>query len=408
MTDRRKLLQNLASVGACLTLGEQAFGAVSPAAEPGLTDATVSSAEWVSVRGKLPLIKRTFRPPNLETPLAYFRNPITPNNAFFVRYHHANIPVVDPGTWSLRIAGPAAERSVKFTLAQLRQQFEMVDVTALCLCSGNRRGLFSPHVVGVQWGSGAMGNARWRGVRLKDVLQKVGLRSDALEVAFDGADGPVMPSAPDFQKSLPVSRALDPDTLIAFEMNGERLPELHGAPARLIVPGWTATYWVKHLISIEIRNAPFDNFWMKTAYRLPLGKFPGMGTFVSQDTATSSPITQIAVNSLITAPTSLTALRRGSSARVQGLAWDSGAGLQRVEVSLDRGGSWSQAQLARDLGRYSLRAWTFTLTAPHHSGPLTVWAKATSRDGSTQPLAAVPNPSGYHHNQIQTLDLVVL
>jgi len=378
-----------------------------PPAEAGLGEGAASSAEWVTLPGKVPLIKRTFRPPNLETPLDYFREPITPNNAFFVRYHHANIPAVDAASWSLRVGGPAADQALSFTLAQLRKQFEMVEVAALCLCSGNRRGLFSPHVMGVQWGSGAMGNARWRGVRLADVLKKAGVRADAMEVAFDGSDAAVMPGGADFRKSLPVAKALDKDTLIALEMNGAQLPALHGAPARLVVPGWTATYWMKHLSSIEVRNTAFDNFWVKTAYRIPTGAFPGLAKFASQETSANTPITEIAVNSLITGPTPRTPVPKGSLIDVRGVAWDGGHGLERVEASLDRGKTWRAARLGEDLGPYSLRPWSFTFSAPGLAASVSVWVKATSRNGTTQPLEPVPNPAGYHNNRIQTLDLVV-
>ena len=413
MTTRRSVVHGLAGIGLGAGLADGLFVAATaavplPPAEAGLTRSVAASAEWVTLPGKVPLIKRTFRPPNLETPLEYFRDPITPNKAFFVRYHHASIPPLDPASWSLKVGGPAAGQAVTFSLAQLRMQFEMVEVTALCLCSGNRRGLFNPHVPGVQWGSGAMGNARWRGVRLKDVLGKVGVNTSAVEVAFDGADGPAMPSGPDYQKSLPLSKALDPNTVIALEMNGESLPPLHGAPARLIVPGWTATYWIKHLTAIELRTTPFDNFWIKTGYRIPLGKFTDTESFATQETAANAPITRIAVNSLITAPESASQVVRGGSVDVRGMAWDGGQGLVRVEISLDQGGTWRAAELGTSLGPYSLRPWSLKLLAPKQRGPLSVWARATSSNGATQPLDAIPNPSGYHHNRIQVLDLVVI
>ncbi len=410
MTSRRSLVKGLAGLGIAAALPDPAAAAPDatlPPAEAGLAAGTASSAEWVTLPGKAPLIKRTFRPPNLETPLSYFREPITPNKAFFVRYHHASIPKVDPATWSLQVGGPAVDQKMTFTLAQLRGQFEMVEVTALCLCSGNRRGLFAPHVGGVQWGSGAMGNARWRGVRLVDVLRKSGVRPDALEVAFDGSDSPVMPGGPDYQKSLPAAKALDKNTLIALEMNGEPLPPLHGAPARLVVPGWTATYWIKHLSSIEVRNTPFDNFWVKTGYRIPTGAFADLETFASQETPLNTPITEIAVNSLITTPAPAATLARGAKTDVRGMAWDGGHGLKSVEFSLDRGTTWQAARLGTDLGPFSLRPWSFTLTAPDRSSRLSVHVRATSRNGTTQPPEPVANPSGYHNNRIQVLDLVV-
>ena len=410
MSTRRSIVEGMAGLGLMTAWGCHATAAArrsTPPAEAGLSEAAVSSAEWVTLPGKVPLIKRTFRPPNLETPAEYFRDPITPNKAFFVRYHHSQIPEIDRNSWVLNLGGAAAAAGAQFTLQQLRSGFEQVEVTALCLCSGNRRGLFSPHVAGVQWGSGAMGNARWRGVRLRDVLAKAGLNADALEVAFDGEDGPVFPAAPDYQKSLPLDKALDADTLIALEMNGQPLPQPHGAPARLVVPGWTATYWIKHLRSIEVRNAPFDNFWMKTGYRIPLGKFPGMRSFASQENSTNTPITEIIVNSIITSPLPASRVGRGRVVEVRGMAWDAGHGLQSVDVSTDRGVSWETAVLGRNLGRYSMRSWSHRITAPGQIGELKVWARATSANGTAQPLEAVANPSGYHHNRIQMLDLVV-
>lgn len=375
--------------------------------EAGLPAGAVATAEMLRLPGKLPLIKRSYRPPNLETPREYFRDVLTPNRAFFVRYHHANIPAVDARKWALQITGPAANAPAGFTLAQLRHEFEQVEITALCLCSGNRRGLFQPHVMGVQWGSGAMGNARWRGVRLRDVLQRAGVRADALEVAFEGADGPVLPGTPDFQKSLPIDKALDPETLIAFDMNGESLPHWHGAPARLVVPGWTATYWLKHLTSIELRNSAFDNFWVKTGYRVPLGRFPGQSRFATQESVSNTPITDIIVNSLITTAAPRGAIAAARPLDVRGMAWDSGAGIRAVETSTDRGVSWQAAVLGKDSGRFSLRPWSAHMDLSQLKGAVTILARATSNNGTTQPLQAIANPSGYHHNAIQTLEVVV-
>src|ERR1700730_9665915 len=269
--------------------------------------------------GKKPLIRRAFRPPNFETPLADLAAPFTRNDAFFVRYHLAVIPQVDPGTWRLQIAGTSAQRPLTLSLRELRSDFEHVSVAAVNQCAGNRRGLFTPRVPGVQWGNGAMGNARWRGVRLRDVWHRAGVAPDALEVVFDGADSPVLPATPDFLKSLPVERALDENTLIAFEMNGQPLPHWNGAPARLIVPGWTGTYWIKHLSDIRIEPKAFDGFWMKAAYRVPTGAFPG-SRFTSQETAETTPVTELMVNSLITSHVAGARLRRGERVELAGKA----------------------------------------------------------------------------------------
>ena len=251
-----------------------------------------------------------------------------------------------------------------------------------------------------------MGNAQWRGVRLRDVLHRVGVAPDALEVVFDGADSPLLPATPDFLKSLPVERALDENTLIAFEMNGQPLPHWNGAPARLIVPGWVGTYWVKHLTEIRIEPQAFDGFWMKSAYRVPTGAFPG-SRFSSQENAETTPVTELMVNSLITSHVSGAHLRRGERGELAGKAWDSGAGIEAVEVSADRGQSWRDATLQRDLGRFAWREFRFALDTSK-AGPLEMAVRARSRSGAKQPDKLTPNPSGYHDNIVQTVSLEVV
>ncbi|WP_454743751.1 molybdopterin-dependent oxidoreductase [Cupriavidus necator] len=203
---------------------------------PELPEGARDSAVLEALPGKLPLIKRTYRPPNYETPLSYFREAVTPNNAFFVRYHLASIPEIKAADWRLRIGGEAAASPFELTLDQLKMEFEAVELVSVCQCSGNRRGMFQPHVSGVEWGPGAMGNAKWRGVRLRDVLARAGIRKESVEIAFDGADVPVVAQTPDFIKSIPAWKAMEESTLIAFEMNGTPLPHWNGYPARIVVP----------------------------------------------------------------------------------------------------------------------------------------------------------------------------
>ena len=235
---RRNFISGVAGAGAlaAITPASRALaGQLGSTGVLGLAeipDGTLAEAVMYALPGKVPLIKKTYRPPNFETPIEYFRKPITPNNAFFVRYHLAGIPQpIKAADWSLAVDGDAAGGAAKFTLAQLKKDFKAVELTAVCQCSGNRRGLFEPHVPGVEWGVGAMGNAVWRGVRLKDVLAKVGVKPGALEVVLDGADTAPLPQTPDFVKSLPIDVAMSDDVLIAFEMNGQPLPHWNGFPA---------------------------------------------------------------------------------------------------------------------------------------------------------------------------------
>ena len=361
--------------------------------------------ELIAVPGKRPLIKRSFRPLNLETPLADLRQPFTANESFFVRYHLSGVPEIDARTWRLRVHGASARQTLDLSLDALRRDFEQVSVAAVNQCSGNRRGLFTPRVPGVQWAHGAIGNAMWTGVRLRDVLRHAGVRADALEVVFDGADTGLL-STPDFVKSLPVDRALDENTLIAFEMNGRPLPHLNGAPARLVVPGWTATYWIKHLTEIRIEPKPFEGFWMKSGYRLPTGAFPG-ARFASQETPETTPITEILVNSLITSHVSGDRIPRGQPQDLIGWAWDGGSGIAGVEVSRDSGRTWRQAVLEKDLGRFAWRGFRVPLDTSR-VGKIELQVRAVTRAGAQQPPRLTVNPAGYHHNAIQALTLEIV
>ena len=358
-----------------------------------------------ALSGKSALIRRSYRPPNYETPLADLAPLYTANESFFVRYHLALVPVLEPGEWRLSIAGSSLKTPLTLSLRDLKSRYEPVTLAAVNQCSGNRRGLFMPRVPGVQWESGAVGNALWKGARLRDVLKQGGVGADALEVWFSGADRPVLPATPVFQKSLPLERALDENVLIAYEMNHAPLPRWNGAPARLIVPGWMGTYWMKHLTEVRVEPKPLESFWMKSAYRLPAGAFPG-AHFASQETPETTPVTELLVNSLISSPATGSRITRGKNVQLAGKAWDAGAGIQAVEVSIDGQKSWKPATLGKDVGRYAWREFSAPLDTSS-AGTLEVAVRARSRDGSQQPRALTFNPSGYHNNIVQTLRLEV-
>lgn len=403
MFTRRNLLQG---AGASVALAggglrPPAANAAGVTLSPGVPAGLDGSATMATLPGKKPLIKLSYRPPNYESPLEYFRTPITPNDEFYVRYHLADIPDIDTRTYKIAVGGEGANGRAEITFDELKE-FPAHEVVAVNQCSGNRRGLSQPHVPGVQWGYGAMGCARWKGARLRDVLDKVGLKTQAIEIAFDGADGPVFDKTPDFIKSLPVWKATDESTLIAYEMNGETLPHFNGYPARLIVPGWTGTYWMKHLVTINALTRPQGGFWMKPAYRIPLGEFPVVARFTTQEDATSTPITEMVVNSLITSHADGAKVRVGKIT-VGGLAWDAGYGIRTVEASIDGGGTWSTATLGEDLGRYAFRPWSYDLTTKH--GKNTIMVKATNRIGQTQTATLLFNGAGYHNNVMQSVTL---
>jgi sulfite dehydrogenase len=232
------------------------------------------------------------------------------------------------------------------------------------------------------------------------------VKADAIEVVMDGADHGALDKTPDFVKSIPVDVALSDDTLVAYEMNGEPLPHWNGFPVRLIVPGWTGTYWVKQLTSVRVVSQPEKNFWMSAAYRLPRGKF-STPTFKSQLYAANEPITTMVVNSLITSLQSGQQVPRGRPIEVRGVAWDGGSGIAKVEVSPDTGATWLPAKLGRDHGRFSFRE--FGLSVPtRESGARVVMARATNARGETQVNELIHNPAGYHHNVIQRIYVEVV
>jgi len=412
MITRRSLLE-AAGTGALLAgAGQFSPSLVTPAEaqagalnlSPQLPDGTRAEAVLEALPGKQPLIKLSYRPPNYETPVELLRNAITPNDAFFVRYHLSDIPEVNAETWRLSVGGDGAGGAIQLSLDELKQ-LPATEVAAVCQCSGNRRGLFEPHVPGVEWGYGAMGCARWKGARLKDVLDRAGLKPDAIEIVLAGADGGVIDKTPKFVKSLPVWKAIEDTTLIAYEMNGKPLPHWNGFPARIVVPGWTATYWMKHVTSIGAVTKPFEGFWMKAAYRIPLGKFPVVARFASQETAVNTPITEMVINSLVTSHANGAAVKAGGRVTVSGVAWDAGYGINAVEISIDGGANWTTAALGEDNGRFAFRAFSHAIAVPTR-GKYKVMARATNKIGQGQASALIANPAGYHHNVVQTLTLV--
>src|SRR6185312_10982332 len=368
---------------------------------PGLPAGVGASARMETLPGKKPLIKLAYRAPNYEAPLDYFRTPITPNDEFFVRYHLSNIPQVDAKTYKIAVGGEGANGQATLTLDDLKAM-PASELVAVNQCSGNRRGLSNPHVAGVEWGYGAMGCARWKGARLKDVLDKVGIKKEAVEIMFGGVDGPVVDKTPDFVKSIPVAKAMDENTLIAYEMNGQPLPHFNGFPARIVVPGWTGTYWMKHVNKIDALTAPLKNFWMNPAYRIPVGIFPVAARFTSQEYAPNTPITEMVVNSLITSHRDGAKVKAGK-VTVAGMAWDGGYGIRTVQASMDGGKTWATATLGQDLGKYAFRPWSFDITAK--KGANTVMVNATNKLGQSQVADLIFNGAGYHNNVMHSITL---
>jgi sulfite dehydrogenase len=279
-----------------------------------------------------------------------------------------------------------------------------VEVTAVNQCSGNSRGFFNPRVNGGQLANGAMGNAKWRGVRLKDILAKAGVAEGAKQVVCDGLDRGTLPATPDFIKTLEIDHALDGEILVAWEMNGEELPWLNGYPLRLVVPGYYGTYWIKHLNSLEITGAAFAGFWMAAGYRIP--DTPGGCLEPGTAAGKTIPITKFKIRSFLTSLTDGATVTAGRETVLRGIAFDNGSGLTEVQVSTDGGHAWQGTTLGRDLGKYSFREWTLPWT-PGKSGPGEIRCRAFNRLGETQPLEPLWNPAGYMRNVVETTRISV-
>jgi DMSO/TMAO reductase YedYZ molybdopterin-dependent catalytic subunit len=404
MINRRSLMKN--SGAAVAALGT---GITAP-----LLNAFAATATLPFDNGERPLVKypqkrlmigQTSRPPQLETPFSVFNaNVITPNDAFFVRYHLADVPLnIDPNTFSVEIKGKVDE-PMKLSLADIKKM-PAVEVVAVNQCSGNSRGFFNPRVAGGQLGNGAMGNARWRGVPLKAVLDQAGVQRGARQVTFNGLDRPVSNDTPDFIKALDIDHARDGEVMLAYAMNGKDLPILNGFPLRLVVPGYYGTYWVKHLNEITVIDNVFDGFWMKTAYRIPDNEC----NCVEPGTAPKAtiPINRFKVRSFITNIADEAKLKAGAHSMIKGIAFDGGKGIRSVGVSIDGGKNWAPAKLGPDLGRYSFREWQVPVMLAA-AGAYELKVRATNNGGEVQPIDPLWNGAGYLRNVVETVRVTAI
>jgi sulfite dehydrogenase (cytochrome) subunit A len=385
MMDRRELLRGA---------GFAAMAAALPSTKVLALDAVTlpfgnGERPLVKYPQKRPMIGLTSRPPQLETPFAVFNEgAITPNNAFFVRYHLAGLPYdLDPDKFVLEVKGKV-DKPLKLSVKDIRKM-KATEIVAVNQCSGNSRGFFEPRVAGGQLANGAMGCARWRGVPLKAVLNMAGVQAGAKQVVFGGMDGPVIDKTPDFAKALDLDHAADGEVMLAYGMNGEDLPFLNGFPLRLVVPGYFGTYWVKHLDEITVVDAPFEGFWMKGAYRIP--DTPNNSVEPGTAPKATIPINRFTIRSFITSVADGAKLKAGRTT-LRGIAFDSGKGIKDVAVSTDGGKTWTNAKLGKDLGKYAFREWTL---------PVKLAA------GETQPDTPRWNPPGYLRNVVETTRVTV-
>jgi DMSO/TMAO reductase YedYZ molybdopterin-dependent catalytic subunit len=355
---------------------------------------------------KGPMILQRTRPPLLETPFDVFdKGVFTPTDQFYVRWHWALIPTdIDIGKFSLTVRGHV-NQTLSLSLNDILHGLPSVQISAVNQCSGNSRGFFEPRVSGGQWANGAMGNALWTGFRLKDVLDKAGVKPGAVQVRFKGMEEPVVADAPHFMKSLDIDHARDGEVMVAYAMNGEQLPLVNGFPLRLVVPGWYATYWVKMLNDIEVLDQPDTNYWTKVAYTIP--DTPHANIKPGEAGVKMVPINKMVPRSFVTNIPSGQKVKAAAPTTLRGIAFGGDCAVAAVDYSIDRGQSWRQAQLGADQGKYGFRQWQtqFTLPSP---GNYTVLTRCTNVDGVAQPATPNWNPAGFMRNVVESVDVTAV
>lgn len=336
------------------------------------------------------LIVRSARPQDLETPPHLLDTWITPNDLFYVRSHFYT-PSIDEAAWRLVVDGEV-EKPLTMTLADLKRA--PATVVATLECAGNGRAFFDPPVAGVQWQKGAVGTARWTGVRLRDLLRTAGVKASARHLWLDGADTGVG-RAPDFVRNLPIDKALDADTLLAYEMNGQALPVPHGFPLRAIVPGWEGAYSVKWLTHIRVSDREHDGAFVQGGYRYPRQPVRPGATVSPAD---MEPLKGMVVKSVLASPLPIVQMVQ-SPVRVAGFAWAGEDEIDGVDVSTDGGRTWTAARLGSDRARWAWRQFEYQWR-PAAPGSYVVLSRARDTRGRTQPVVAEWNPSGYLWNAI--------
>ncbi|MGA8103376.1 MAG: molybdopterin-dependent oxidoreductase [Candidatus Acidiferrales bacterium] len=377
---------------------------------PGANPYWNSVGPFITEPQKAPLILMADRPIQLETPRHYFLSAFTPNEAFYVRWHLETLPnSVDLKEWRLHVEGNVGN-PLTLSFPDLIDRFKPVSVAAVNQCSGNSRSRLQPRVPGSQWGNGAMGNALWTGAKLREILDAAKLKGGSLQVQFEGLDrgkGPEGYGSNRFMKSLDLNDPVIEECIVAYTMNGEPLPMLNGFPVRLVVPGNFATYWVKCLSWIRVLDKPDDNYWMKTAYRIP--DTPG-GTTTPEEVKAGKiktiPIAKMPVRSFLISPDGTEKIPAGLLIQLRGIAFSGYARIKKVEVSSDKGSNWLDAHLGEDLGPYSFRTWELPWT-PKRPGKYELTVRATDERGHTQPDQPIWNPGGYLWNRIERQEITV-
>lgn len=370
----------------------------------GLIPATLaeSTAEF-NIAGKDGLTVHNDRPVNAETPPHLLDDAVTPTNRHFVRNNGIPPEDTSPEGWTVEFDGEL-NQAAKFTIDDLKKNFEQVTLQLTVECGGNGRAAFNPPAKGNQWTLGAVASSEWTGVRMGDILKKLGVKSSAVYTGHYSADGHLSgnPDKDAISRGAPIAKMMDPHTIIAFEMNGEALHPMNGAPLRIVAPGWPGSVSQKWLKRVWVRDQVHDGTKMTgTAYRVP--KYPvAPGTKVPKEDFQI--IEAMPVKSLITFPETGAAVARKST--VRGHAWAGDDNVARLDVSIDFGATWIQADLKKPANKYAWQHWSIDLDFPM-AGYYEVWARATDDQGRMQPFAINWNPKGYLNNSLHRIALNV-
>lgn len=369
-----------------------AMFAAAVATQPAAAD------DSVTIPGKRPMILHNDRPEDLESPGAYFNTWLTPVDSFFVRQHIPRPAPIDPAAFRLTLNGMVSHPK-QVSLADL-QALPQFTVPATLECTGNGRGFYTPKVPGIQWRRGAVGNAEWKGPRLSDVFKLAGTSETAEFVEINGADAPVA-QTPDFIRSMPMKKAMHPATILALTMNGGT-PQIHGFPARLVVPGWDGTSWVKWVTRLTPQAKESGGFFMNPGYRIPRIPLPP-GTPARP--AELEVIEGMPVKSSIMGPEDGTKFALGTIP-VNGIAWAGEQAIERVDISFDGGSRWQPATLSPRKLPFAWRLWHIDWK-PDGPGYYTILSRATDTAGRVQPFVPAWNPSGYLWNGIDRIGVTV-
>jgi DMSO/TMAO reductase YedYZ molybdopterin-dependent catalytic subunit len=394
---RRQLLAGAAAAGTLAALGVRNAAAQAPAEPAGTIPADAIKGEKVKA-----MQWHSERPLTGSVPAHEHDFDVTPSDRMFVR-NNLLIPDIDFKAHRIKITG-LVESPLEFSMDELYKAFQGITVQGMLECAGSGRSAYAPRASGTPWlETGGMGCPRWSGVRLRDVLAAAGVKPGGAHVAGTGGDPGMIATVPPVIRSIPLAKAVEPNTLIAWAMNDKPLPRVHGYPLRLVVPGWVGSASTKWLHTLTVLDAPFKGTYMDSSYRKPRHPIePGQKMPAETVSTEAWP-----VKSMITSPAPNARIKVGAQATVRGRAWVGEGEVDRVEVSLDEGKSWQQATLWRsEGGKYAWRRFTYDFT-PASPGYTTLIARAWDAAGNVQPAIPAWNPLGYFWNGWHRVGVVV-